>query len=121
MDKDGRELQGTRSQPGTRPACKPGTASAPLGAVEGFGLGFGFPRWAGWGGNGLPSLMSDVTPLIGWVIVRMTQDHSLELRLALPLAVSTVRTADLRPACDYSASPALGPPWGPRKPVALQK
>lgn len=40
VDKDGRELQGTRSQPGTVPACKHGMAQALLCVIEGFLVGF---------------------------------------------------------------------------------
>lgn len=36
VDKDGRELKGTRSKPGTKPACKHGTAYALLCATEDF-------------------------------------------------------------------------------------
>lgn len=43
VDKDGRELPGTRSQPGTTPACKHGTVRL-LCAFEGLRLGFCFLR-----------------------------------------------------------------------------
>lgn len=37
----------------------------------------------------------------------MSQDLNLDLMLALPLAVSAIRTTDLKPACNYSAFLAL--------------
>lgn len=46
VDKDGRELPGTRSQPGTMPACKHRTAWAPPSVTEVFLLGLHFLRWA---------------------------------------------------------------------------